>query len=196
MTDPVTVGPATKPETALLAPVRKTVTVAATKEHAFSVFTDGFATWWPLATHHVSEEVPETSVLEPFVGGRCYERCADGTECDWATSVYDPPDRLVIVWQLNTAFKFDTTITSEVEVRFVAEGPATTRGRARAPRPRHLRRPSPDDARRLRLRRWVGRHPGRFPRGGIGLIGPCPIRSANERHTGTDGPRGQPAGPE
>jgi hypothetical protein len=128
VTDPVTVGPATKPATTPLAPVRKTVTVAATKEHAFSVFTDGFATWWPLSTHHVSEEVPETSVLEPFAGGRCYERCADGTECDWATvSVYDPPDRLVIVWQLNTAFKFDTTITSEVEVRFVAEGPATTR---------------------------------------------------------------------
>ena len=111
-----------------VAPIRKTITVAAGKERAFSVFTDGFGTWWPLATHHVSDEVPETSVLEPFAGGRCYERCADGTEYDWATvSVFDPPDRLVIAWQLNTAFKFDTTVSSEVEVRFVAEGPATTR---------------------------------------------------------------------
>jgi hypothetical protein len=120
VTDPVTTSPT--------APVRKTVTVAATQEHAFSVFTDGFTTWWPLETHHVGKDVPVASVLEPFVGGRCYQRGTDGVECDWATvSVFEPPDRLVIVWQLNTAFEHDTTVTSEVEVRFVAEGPSTTR---------------------------------------------------------------------
>jgi hypothetical protein len=122
----VTDAPST--DTSPYAPVRKTVTVAASQEHAFSVFTDGFATWWPLETHHVSGEVPVTIVLEPFVGGRCYERTADGTEWDWATvSVFEPPDRLVIVWQLNTSFQFDTTVTSEVEVRFVGTGPRTTR---------------------------------------------------------------------
>jgi hypothetical protein len=114
--------------TTQVAPVRKTLTVQASKERAFSVFTEGIATWWPLETHHVSVGVPVTSVLEPFAGGRCYERSADGTECDWATvSVFEPPDRLVIIWQLNTAFKYDTTVTSEVEVLFVSEGPAVTR---------------------------------------------------------------------
>jgi len=119
----------TRPTTApALTPVRKTVTVEATKEHAFSVFTDGFATWWPIDTHHVGAADAATMGIEPFVGGRCYERGVDGSECDWArVTVFEPPDRLVVVWQLNADWAPDPTMTSEVEVRFVAEGPRTTR---------------------------------------------------------------------
>jgi uncharacterized protein YndB with AHSA1/START domain len=117
--------PTTAPE---LTPLRKTMTVEATQEHAFSVFTDGFATWWPMDTHHIGVVDVVTMGIEPFVGGRCYERGVDGSECQWArVTVFEPPDRLVFVWQLNADWAYDPAGTSEVEVRFVAEGPHTTR---------------------------------------------------------------------
>jgi uncharacterized protein YndB with AHSA1/START domain len=109
-------------------PVRKTVTVEASKEHAFSVFTDGFSTWWPIDTHHIGAADVATMGIEPYVGGRCYERGVDGSECEWArVKVFEPPDRLVVVWQLNADWAYDPGMTSEVEVHFVAEGPHTTR---------------------------------------------------------------------
>jgi uncharacterized protein YndB with AHSA1/START domain len=117
--------PTTAPE---LTPVRKTVSVEATKEHAFSVFTDGLATWWPMDSHHIGAADVATMGIEPFVGGRCYERGVDGSECQWArVTVFEPPERLAFVWQLNADWAYDPTMTSEVEVRFVAEGPRTTR---------------------------------------------------------------------
>ena len=39
-----------------IAPVSKTVTVHATPEKAFEVFTARFGDWWPLATHHTAPE--------------------------------------------------------------------------------------------------------------------------------------------
>jgi uncharacterized protein YndB with AHSA1/START domain len=119
----------TRPTTATeLTSVRKTVTVEATKEHAFSVFTEGFATWWPMDTHHISAVDVATMGIEPFVGGRCYERGVDGSECQWGqVTVFEPPDRLVFAWQLNADWAYDPAMTSEVEIRFVAEGPRTTR---------------------------------------------------------------------
>ena len=127
MTDaPPTVATATAATEAT--PVRKTVTVEATKEHAFSVFTDGFSTWWPIDTHHIGAADVATMGIEPYVGGRCYERGVDGSECEWArVKVFEPPDRLVVVWQLNADWAYDPGMTSEVEVHFVAEGPHTTR---------------------------------------------------------------------
>jgi uncharacterized protein YndB with AHSA1/START domain len=117
--------PATATE---LTPVRKTVTVEVTKERAFSVFTDGFATWWPLDTHHISSVDAANAFIEPFAGGRFYERGVDGSECDWGRiTVFEPPERLVIAWQLNADWAYDATMASEVEVQFVAVGPGTTR---------------------------------------------------------------------
>jgi uncharacterized protein YndB with AHSA1/START domain len=114
-------------DTQELTPVRKRVTVEATKERAFSVFTEGLGTWWPLETHHIGTVDAATVVIEPFVGGRCYERGVDGTECDWArVAVFEPPNRLVILWQLSADWAYDATMASEVEVRFVEEGPHTT----------------------------------------------------------------------
>jgi len=36
----------------MIEPVRKSVTVKATQEQAFRVFTEGFDTWWP-REHHI-----------------------------------------------------------------------------------------------------------------------------------------------
>lgn len=105
-----------------------TVVVETTPRRAFDVFTKGFATWWPLDTHHIGEQDAVDAVLEPRVGGRWFERAADGTECDWGSVlVWEPPTRLVLAWQLNPDFAYDpdTTLATEVEVRFVADGAAT-----------------------------------------------------------------------
>jgi uncharacterized protein YndB with AHSA1/START domain len=40
--------------------------------------------------------------------------------------VWEPPQRFVISWDLNSNWKPDTTVSSEVEVRFIAQGPQAT----------------------------------------------------------------------
>ena len=57
------------------------------------------------------------------VGGRWLEISEDGTETAVATITHwQPPHRLVMVWQVNAQWKPDTTMKSEVDVRFSAEG--------------------------------------------------------------------------
>jgi uncharacterized protein YndB with AHSA1/START domain len=103
--------------------VRKTVTVNVPQAHAFRVFTEQFGRWWPLATHKLGKQPAETAVIEPKVGGRWFERSVDGTECDWGhVMVWDPPDRLVLTWEISADFREDKTIQTEVEVRFLSDG--------------------------------------------------------------------------
>jgi len=76
--------------------VRKTVTVDASPEWAFEVFTQRLADWWPLDTHHIAEKDAVDARFEPFQGGRFCEIAADGSETQWGTvSVWDPPNRFV-----------------------------------------------------------------------------------------------------
>ncbi|HSD74453.1 MAG TPA: SRPBCC family protein, partial [Steroidobacteraceae bacterium] len=94
---------------------------------AFEVFTAGFARWWP-RSHSISSVPQKEAVIEPRVGGRWFERGEDGSECDWGkVLVWEPPARVVLGWQLNADFKFDPNVTTEVEVRFIAEGANLTR---------------------------------------------------------------------
>jgi len=69
-------------------------------------------------------------VFEPRVGGQVYDRGVDGSECRWArVLVYEPPNRLVFSWDINTQWQIETDPdkTSEVEVRFISDGPKRTR---------------------------------------------------------------------
>jgi uncharacterized protein YndB with AHSA1/START domain len=98
-------------------------------ERAFSVFTEDMAAWWNPDHHLVQGELAEM-VFEPRVGGHIYDRAVDGSECRWARVLaYDPPHRLVFSWDINTSWEIETDPerTSEVEVRFVPEGPDRTR---------------------------------------------------------------------
>lgn len=108
--------------------VRKAITVEASKERAFAVFCQQIGSWWPLGDKTIGTSKAETAVLEPRVGGRWYERGIDGSECDWGSVVaYEPPERVVLAWQISTDWRFDPTFTTEVEVRFIAEGESRTR---------------------------------------------------------------------
>jgi uncharacterized protein YndB with AHSA1/START domain len=107
------------------APVRKQLTVQASPERAFEVFTAGFATWWP-PSHHIGAAAYKTAVIEPRVGGRWYEIGEDGSECDWGeVLIWAPPGRIVLAWRLGADWKYDRNLLTEVEVRFTAEGART-----------------------------------------------------------------------
>jgi uncharacterized protein YndB with AHSA1/START domain len=109
--------------------VRTSITVEAPIEQAFNVFTEGIGSWWP-ETHHLIEGELAEMVFDPFVGGNVYDRGVDGSECRWARVLaYEPPSRVVISWDINPSWQIETdhSKTSEVEVRFIAEGPDRTR---------------------------------------------------------------------
>jgi uncharacterized protein YndB with AHSA1/START domain len=104
--------------------VRTSITVQAPIALAFSVFTEGIATWWP-PDHHILEAELADMVFEPRVGGSVYDRGVDGSECRWARVLaYEPPTRVVISWDINLRWQIesDPAKTSEVEVRFTPEG--------------------------------------------------------------------------
>ena len=107
--------------------VHKSITVEAPVAHVFRTFTAGHNDWWP-RSHHIGKGEAFTAILEPRAGGRCFERAPDGTECDWGrVLVWEEPHRIVMTWDLDTDFRFDATLGTEVEVRFIAEAPGRTR---------------------------------------------------------------------
>jgi uncharacterized protein YndB with AHSA1/START domain len=109
--------------------VHASVVVNASIDHAFSVFTDGIMAWWG-DDHHILEAKVTEMVFEPRVGGNIVDRGEDGSESRWARVLaYEPPNRLVFSWDISTRWQLETdhTKTSEVEVRFIAEGPGQTR---------------------------------------------------------------------
>ncbi len=109
--------------------IRHDVVVNAPIEHAFSVFTDGFGRFKPREHNILETEIAET-VFEPRVGGHIVDRGVDGSECRWARVLaYEPPNRVVFSWDISPRWQIETDAerTSEVEVRFIAEGPERTR---------------------------------------------------------------------
>lgn len=110
-------------------PVRKTISVKTSAEHAFEVFTAGFDTWWP-RSHSIGGAPLEKAIIETREGGRCYQQSTDGTECDWGrVLVWEPPRRFVIAWQLNGEWQYDPDLAnaSEVEISFTPDPSGGTR---------------------------------------------------------------------
>ena len=87
--------------TVTIAPVRKSIRVSASQAHAFDVFTAGLGRGC-------------SSLKEPgaYVG---------------EIIAWEPPQRFVMTWDINSRWKPDTTVGSEVEVRFIADGANATR---------------------------------------------------------------------
>ncbi|MEV0717894.1 SRPBCC family protein [Asanoa sp. NPDC050611] len=109
--------------------VRRQVVVAAPVTRAFEIFTARFGDFKPKEHNLMRSPITET-VFEPRVGGHIYDRAEDGTECRWARILaYEPPTRVVFSWDISPTWQVETNLsnTSEVEVRFVADGPDRTR---------------------------------------------------------------------
>ncbi len=109
--------------------VREEVLVEAPADRAFEVFTEDIGSWWP-PDHHVIDAPLAEMVLELRPGGRVYDRGTDGSECQWGTVLaYEPPERFAFSWNITLAWGIedDPARTSEVEVRFIPEGPDRTR---------------------------------------------------------------------
>lgn len=110
-----------------VAPVKKTIRVNASQARAFEVFTARFDAWWPKG-HHIGQAAMKEAVIEPRQGGRWYEKGEDGAECDWGRVLaWEPPQRVVLSWHINSKFVIDESVVSEVEVRFIAEEGGITR---------------------------------------------------------------------
>ena len=109
-----------------IAPVRKVLEVQATREHAFKVFTDGIDTWWP-RQHHIGASPLRTAIIEGREGGRWYSVCEDGSQCDIGQVLaWDPPNRILLSWQITATWQFDPDFVTEVEVTFTPSGAKST----------------------------------------------------------------------
>ncbi len=104
-------------------PLKLSFDVACSPEHAFRVWTSSIGTWWP-SDHTVSGQAGLEIVLQGGVGGRIYERTAEGVENDWGkVTIWEPPTRLAYEWHLRQ----DRADATEVEIRFRAQGASATR---------------------------------------------------------------------
>jgi uncharacterized protein YndB with AHSA1/START domain len=107
------------------APVRKSLFVNTSQDHAFEVFTTGMGRWWP-KSHKLGEAELDRQIIEPKEGGRWYQRNLDSSTCEIGTvAAWEPPARVLLIWQLNAQWTFDPELQTEVEVRFTPEGSGT-----------------------------------------------------------------------
>jgi uncharacterized protein YndB with AHSA1/START domain len=109
--------------------VRHEVVVPTTPERAFAAFTERIGDFKPREHNMLGSPIVSTT-FEPRVGGNIVDRAEDGSECRWARVLeFEPPDRLVFSWDIGPTWQLETDPenASEVEVRFVAEGPGRTR---------------------------------------------------------------------
>ncbi|SMY09556.1 SRPBCC domain-containing protein [Flavimaricola marinus] len=108
-----------------LAPICKSIVVPLDPAAAFKLFTEGFGTWWPVASHSVSAakgDLPKYVSLEPRKGGRIVETTAQGRKEVWGRiSQWEPGVRLDIDWHVGR----DASEATQVSVVFEEEGSGT-----------------------------------------------------------------------
>lgn len=106
----------------MIPPVCKTLRVPLPPARAFSLFTEGLASWWPLASHSVF--LSEFARLDPPAGpdGVILEHATDGRTCPWGRVLrWEPPVRVVMTFG---AWRGEAR-AMELEVRFTADGTGT-----------------------------------------------------------------------
>jgi hypothetical protein len=102
-------------------PVRQSTLVRASARHTFGIFVTRMGAWWPVQPFSAGKDRVRDVIVEQRQGGRVFETWDDGTEVDWGTLIaWEPPERFVMTWA-------GTPATTEVELTFIALGPALTR---------------------------------------------------------------------
>ena len=110
--------------------IQHSIVVEAPQGRAFTVFTEQFDRIKPHEHNLLGGEDVEETVFEARPGGRIYDRGVNGGMCVWARVLaVEPPERVVFTWDVSASWtpEADHEKTSEVEVRFVPEGPDRTR---------------------------------------------------------------------
>jgi len=100
-------------------------------ERAFQVFTQRFDQIKVRRHNLMPVDIAET-VVEPWKGGRLYDRGADGQLCQWGRVLaVEAPHRLVFSWDISPRWQLepDPARCSEVEVTFAAIDGGRTRVR-------------------------------------------------------------------
>lgn len=106
---------------------RVSVTVPVPPADAFRIYTERQLEWQP--PEHLSVKDPQSVTIEPWVGGRFYERGADGTEAVRGTIVeWAPPDRLAVTWRIGPGWRLapDDEHASVIVVEFNPAGTDST----------------------------------------------------------------------
>jgi len=102
-------------------PIRQSVLVQSDISHTFGTFVRTIAHWWPVALFSSGKELVRDILVEERLGGRISELWEDGTVVVWGEILnWEPPHRFLMTWTRTPA-------TTEVELTFLALGPALTR---------------------------------------------------------------------
>lgn len=109
-----------------IAPIIRTVQVSPNPHRAFELFVFRMGDWWPKGGT-IGKRPHAEIIVEPREGGRWLERDAEGVEAQWGKVLaWEPPTRLLLAWQLDSAFAYDPDFLTEVELTFEpAEGGGT-----------------------------------------------------------------------
>jgi uncharacterized protein YndB with AHSA1/START domain len=116
-------------QTQILPDVRKSVTVAATPDECFKIFTERPTDWWP-PSHILVRKERVGLAFEPGVGGRYYEWDVEGNEIAWGRVLeWVPGRRVAMSWRITPYWQSLPTDegASEIEVDFEAEGEGHTK---------------------------------------------------------------------
>ena len=103
--------------------IQKSIRVDRPVDVAFKVFTEEIGAWWPLKEgfSFIGADEVEDCIIEGHVGGRMFERGSGGKEFVIGTvTAWDPPSRVSFTWPHS-----DSDVTTEVDVRFSADGDRT-----------------------------------------------------------------------
>jgi activator of Hsp90 ATPase-like protein len=108
-------------------PIRRSITVRATPELAFELFTARIGSWWPVETHsRAVDQFDGVTVdrveFEPRVGGHVLEHLSNGATLPWGEVIrWTPPSGFVLAWKPNS----NANPPTELEVRFTPEADGT-----------------------------------------------------------------------
>lgn len=103
--------------------IEYSIEVRGDRARAFRIWTGHIDLWWPKVGHTRSGVIETTICMEPEIGGRLFERTADGREIQWGeVQVWEPPERIVHTWLMGT----DESHPTIVDVTFAAGSPGAT----------------------------------------------------------------------
>jgi uncharacterized protein YndB with AHSA1/START domain len=97
-------------------PTRREIVVGISQARAFTLFTAEMTAWWPGG--HIGTAPIERVVVKRHPGGRWYTRHQDGSETSTGfVTVWDPPARLVLTWQIGADWAYHPDLVTTVEGR-------------------------------------------------------------------------------